>query len=118
MDPDHDETFKRVKETLSSPPVLANFDPALPTILLMDASRLHGIGYALLQEHGGGQLQLVQCGSRFLTDTEACYATIELELLAVTWAASKCKFYLTGLQNFELVTDHRPLIPIINLRHD
>ena len=26
----------------------------------------------------------------------------------------KCKFYLAGLPHFELVTDHRPLIPILN----
>ena len=30
---DHDLAFKRVKEALSCPPVLATFDPALPTVL-------------------------------------------------------------------------------------
>ena len=111
---DHDEAFHKVKEALSSPPVLATFDPALPTVLQTDASRLYGLGYALLQDHGGGQLKLIQCGSRFLTDTETRYATIELELLAVVWAMMKCKFYLIGLQHFSLVTDHRPLVPILN----
>ena len=47
-------------------------------------------------------------------DTETRYATIELELLAVMWAMTKCKFYLGGLQHFNLVTDHRPLVPIVN----
>lgn len=112
--PDHDQAFRRVKAALSSPPILATFDPSLPTVLQTDASRLNGIGYALLQDHGGGHFRLIQCGSRFLTDAETRYATIELELLAVTWATSKCKFYLSGLQHFELVTDHRPLIPILN----
>ncbi|XP_064085391.1 uncharacterized protein K02A2.6-like [Macrobrachium nipponense] len=59
-------------------------------------------------------MRLVQCGSRFLTDTETRYATIELELLAVTWAIAKCRLYLSGLQHFTLMTDHRPLIPILN----
>ena len=27
---------------------------------------------------------------------------------------SKCKFYLIGLQHFELLTDHRHLMPILN----
>ena len=112
--PNHDQAFESVKKALSSPPVLAPFDPALPTALQTDASRLYGLGYALLQDHGGGQFRLVQCGSRFLTDTETRYATIELELLAVVWAMKKCKFYLTGLQHFNLVTDHRPLVPILN----
>ena len=70
--------------------------------------------YALLPDHERGQFCLVQCGSRFLTDTETRYATIELELLAVVWALSKCKFYLIGLQHFDIITDHRPLVPILN----
>lgn len=111
---DHTESFANVKKALSQPPVLATFDAALPTILQTDASRLYGLGYVLLQDHGGGRTRLVQCGSRFLTDAETRYATIELELQAVVWAMSKCKYYLAGLQHFSLVTDHRPLVPILN----
>lgn len=111
---DHDAAFQRLKTSLAGPPVLAMFDPNLPTILQTDASRLYGIGYVLLQEHGGGKLRLVQCGSRFLTDAETRYATIELEMLATVWAMHKCGYYLKGLQTFEHVTDHRPLIPILN----
>lgn len=62
----------------------------------------------------GGKLWLVQCVSRFLTDAETRYATIELEMLATVWAMHKCGYYLKGLQTFEHVTDHRPLIPILN----
>lgn len=111
---DHDTAFQRVKTALASPPVLATFDPQLPTILQTDASRLNGLGYALLQDHGGGQLRLIQCGSRFLTDAETRYATIELEMLATVWAMHKCGYYLKGLPTFDHVTEHRPLIPIIN----
>ncbi|XP_064103421.1 uncharacterized protein LOC135213372 [Macrobrachium nipponense] len=84
--PDHERAFKKVKTALTSPPVLAPFNPASPVVLRTDASRLYGLGYALLQDNGRGQMRLIQCGSRFLTDTETRYATIELELLAVTWA--------------------------------
>lgn len=111
---DHDTAFQRVQTALASPPVLAMFDMQLPTILQTDASRLNGLGYALLQDHGGGHLRLVQCGSRFLTDAETRYATIELEMLATVWAMHKCGYYLKGLQMFDHVTDHRPLIPILN----
>ena len=39
-------------------------------------------------------------------------------MLAVCWAVSKiCKLFLIGLQNFTIVTDHNPLIPILNNRH-
>ena len=35
-------------------------------------------------------------------------------LLAVCWAISKCKLLLSGLQHFTVITDHNPLIPILN----
>ena len=109
----HSMAFEAVKKALISPPVLSFFDPHLPTALQTDASRLNGLGYALLQRHGE-QWRLVQCGSRFLSDTESRYAAIELELLAVTWAVRKCHLFLAGLPSFEILTDHRPLIPILN----
>ncbi|XP_068235531.1 uncharacterized protein [Palaemon carinicauda] len=101
-----------------TPDIAATAQPLRPLMspkrAFTDASRLYGIGYALLQDHSNGRLRLVQCGSRFLTDAESRYATIELELLAVVWAMSKCRLYLAGLQHFTLMTDHRPLIPILN----
>ena len=109
----HDTAFQNVKKALIAPPILAHFDITLPTMLQTDASRLHGLGFALLQRHGE-DWKLVQCGSRFLTDTETRYAVIEVEMAAVLWAIKKCSTYLTGLPNFELVIDHRPLVPILN----
>jgi len=41
-------------------------------------------------------------------------AVIKLELLAVEWAIIKCKLFLRGLQNFQIITDHSPLVPILN----
>ena len=58
----------------------------------------------------------VQAGSRFLSDTETRYAVIELEMLAVCWAITKCRVFLAGLQHFHVATDHNPLIPILNTR--
>ena len=112
--PDHDVAFERVKKALSRPPVLAHFDPSLKVILQTDASRLYGVGYALLQEHQDGTLRLIQCGSRFLADEESRYSTIELEMVAAVWGMIKCKYYLLGLPHFTIVIDHRPLVPILN----
>ena len=77
--------------------------------LCTDAST-HGIGLVLQQQTPAGAWVLVQAGSRFLTTGESRYAIIELEMLAVVWAASKCKIFLTGLQKFQIITDHNPLI--------
>ena len=96
------------------PPVLAPFDPNLPTAVQTDASRLKGLGFALMQKHGESW-RLVQCGSRFLDSAESGYAMIELEMLAIYWAiAKKCRLYLLGMPKFQVITDHKPLIPIIN----
>ena len=111
---DHTNAFNGVKKLLVSPPVLEFFDPARRTVLETDAARLKGLGFCLRQQDEHGQWKLVQCGSRFLSETESRYATIEVELLALTWAARKCSTYLKGMQNFEVLTDHRPLVPILN----
>lgn len=53
--------------------------------------------------------------SLFLTDTENRYAMVELELLAVVWAAQKGFFlHLLGLLHFQIATDHRPLVLIMD----
>ncbi len=110
---DHDVAFGKVKSALVSPPVLAQFDPNFPIMLQTDASRLKGLGFALLQKHDE-RWSLIMCGSRFLSDTESRYAMIELELLAAVWAITiKCKSYVQGLK-FTLVVDHKPLLPILN----
>ena len=38
----------------------------------------------------------------------------ELELLAGVWAMHKMKYYLLGRPRFVLLTDHEPLIPMLN----
>ena len=38
---------------------------------------------------------------------------IELECLAVVWAVKKCGLFLHG-SLFNIVTDHHPLVPILN----
>ena len=39
---------------------------------------------------------------------------IELEMLGVVWSTRKCRLFLYGLPKFEIVVDHKPLIPILN----
>lgn len=111
----HEKSFTAVKEALSKPPVLAYYDPKLPVMLQTDAARLKGLGYVCLQKHERAW-KLIDCGSRFLTDTESRYATIEMEMLAITWAVKKCKRFLAGREHFDIITDHKPLIPIVNTK--
>ena len=110
----HQEAFAKVKTSLTTSPLLSFFDMTKPTRLSTDASR-QGLGF-VLQQQTGGEWTLVQAGSRFLSDAETRYAVIELEMLAVCWAITKCRLFLAGLQHFTVYTDHNPLIPILNTR--
>ena len=109
----HDQAFHTVKASLTVAPMLSFFNMNKPTRLCTDASR-QGLGFVLQQRDTSGTWTLVQAGSRFLTDAESRYAIIELEMLAVAWATLKCHLFLAGLQHFQVVTDHNPLVPILN----
>ena len=100
---------------LVTAPTLAYFDVAKETQLHTDASTV-GIGFVLVQRPKGSHesWKKVQAGSRFLTYTESRYAVIELECLAVAWAVKKCSIFLSGLDHFIVITDHNPLVPILN----
>ena len=111
--PVHQQAFEAVKQALTQPLVLAYFNADHPTALHADATRLHGLGHCLLQ-HQQGQWRLFRCGSRFVTDVESRYAAIKLEMLVVIWAVRECRLFLAGLPSFDVVTNHRPLIPILN----
>ena len=50
---EHEDAFKRVKQLLTSKTIVHPFDPKKSTTLLTDASRLHGLGFALMQEYEG-----------------------------------------------------------------
>ena len=117
--PTQDEEFKRSKDVLLSAKMVQPFNPAWSTVVLTDASRLNGIGFALVQydpsrTDAKKHFSLVQCGSSSLTSAQGNYATIELECLAIQYALSKSEFYLRGLPNFAVWTDHRPLVGIFN----
>ena len=112
--PPQEEALNQVKKSLTTPPQLSYFDINKPTRLCTDASR-QGLGF-ILQQKTAEQWTLIQAGSRFLSDAETRYAVIELEMLAVSWAIAKCRLFLAGLQHFHIVTDHNPLISILNTR--
>ena len=59
---------------------------------------------------------LIMAGSCFLSPAEKNYAVIELELLAIQWATEKCRLYLARA-NFTIVTDHQPLLGVLNRKN-
>ncbi len=101
------------------------FEPSRPTCLATDWSN-EGIGFVLKQKHcncptmspsccsDGWKLCLV--GSRFTTPTESRYAPVEGEALAVAYALHQTRYYILGCSNLIVVTDHKPLVQILNDR--
>ena len=55
-------------------------------------------------------------GSCFLSPVKKNYAVVELELLAIQWTVEKCRLYLAGT-DFTVVTDHQPLLGILNRKN-
>ena len=76
-------SFEQLKEILTAAPVLNFFDPTADVELQCDASE-RGLGACLMQ---GGQP--VAYASRSLTDTEANYAQIEKEMLAILFGVKR-----------------------------
>ncbi|XP_068224182.1 uncharacterized protein [Palaemon carinicauda] len=63
-----------------------------------------------------GGWRLVLSGSRHLTPSEAGYAPVEGETLAVTWCLRKARLFLLWCPNLTIITDHRPLVKLLGDR--
>ena len=112
---DQQRAFQKIKKLLSSSPLLALYDPNLPTVVSADASSF-GLGGVLLQKQRDSKILPVCYISRAMTPTEQRYAQIEKEALALTWACERFSDYLLGLK-FHLETDHKPLVPLLSTKN-
>ncbi len=101
-----EEAFQRIKEALTSEPVLRAPDFSCHFLLQTDASDT-GLGAVLSQVQEGEEHPVLYI-SRKLTPAEINYAAVEREALAVKWSVLELRYYLLG-RKFTLVTDHAPL---------
>ena len=108
---EHSESFNKLKEVLTSAPILAYPDYSRPFILETDAS-LKGIGGVLTQEDDEGNFCIISSASRTPKPYEHSmrnYSSAKLELLLLKWAiCEKFKDYLIS-SKFTVLTDNNPL---------
>ena len=101
----------KLKELLTSAPVLSYFDVNKSTCIYSDASPV-GLGSILTQiDNVTGKESIVAFASRSLSTVEQRYSQIERELLGITWACEHFNLYVYG-KHFLVLTDHKPLINI------
>jgi hypothetical protein len=91
--------FRRLKELLTTAPILKVPDMDVDFLVCTDASK-EGLGGVLMQDG-----RVIAYISRKLRRHEENYATHDLELLAIVYALKVLRHYLVG-RKFELRTDH------------
>ena len=101
-----ERAFVDLQSALMRKPILKLPDYHKPFVLRTDASNI-GLGAALMQE-ADGKLHPVAFASKKLNVAEQKYSTLEKECLAIVWAVTKFRLFLSG-EKFILQTDHKPL---------
>ncbi|RUS85701.1 hypothetical protein EGW08_006577 [Elysia chlorotica] len=98
----HENIYQKMKDDIHQHLQLSYFDPHKPTTLEVDSS-LNGLGAALIQDG-----KPIAFASKSLTETEARYANIEREMLAVVFACERFHTYIYG-KEVTVQSDHKPL---------
>ena len=111
--PEHQKSFETLRDKLCCEPLLQYPDFNKPFVVTTDASDFT-LGAVLSQGPIGRDLP-ISYASRTLQSAEVNYSTTEKELLAIVFAVKHFRPYLYG-HKFILVTDHRPLIWLNNLK--
>ena len=112
----HSEAFKKLKDELTSAPVMAYFDTKKETILTVDACPV-GIS-AILSRKVKDQKdpQVVAYASRALTDVGKRLSQTEKESLGIVWGLRIFIYKYVYGTHFTLVIDHKPLETIYGNR--
>ncbi|KAE8182859.1 hypothetical protein CF336_g8388 [Tilletia laevis] len=109
-----EDAMTRIKEALTTPPVLRRADFKRPFILDVDASAV-GFGAALIQKDDEGKEHPIIFLSRQTKDAERRYPATHLELQAIEWAVKKLRHYLDGGKS-TVRSDHKALLWLWNLK--
>ena len=100
------KSFKIIKKTLISAPIIQPLDWSLPFEIICDASD-YAMG-AVLGQTKDKKHHAIAYASKTLTGPQLNYATTEKELLAIVFDVDKFRSYLVGAKVI-IYTDHAAL---------
>ena len=103
-----EEEFKVLKSEFKEDTLMRHFDPALKTVIHVDAHQT-GMSAILLQGNDEEHLHVVSLASRATTPVESRYPQLDLEALAVDFGLRRFRFYIAGGPQVIVLTDHKPL---------
>lgn len=107
----HACSFQAVKDLLTSSAVLVQYSSTLPLTLTADASP-YSIGAFLSHRLPNGLEAPIVFYSRTLSSAKRQYSQLGREALAAVASIKRFHEYVYGWQ-FELVTDHKPLLSLL-----
>ncbi|CAB4040233.1 Transposon Ty3-G Gag-Pol poly [Paramuricea clavata] len=102
----HETAINTLKKMITSSPVLAYYEPKLPTRVTTDASKA-GLG-AVLEQNYDGEWKPVAFAIRAMTQCEQHYAQIEKETLAIVFACERFHEYTYGKRKYDLGVEFTP----------
>ncbi|UYV76234.1 K02A2.6-like [Cordylochernes scorpioides] len=114
-DEECETAFSKLKNMITSKPILAIYNPKYPIHLYTDASQ-EQIGSILKQEQPDGLLKPIAYRSRRMTSYESNYCVTEQECLAIIDAVDFFLPYLDGV-HFTIHTDHACLKYMKNIKN-
>ncbi|XP_063895318.1 uncharacterized protein LOC135118122 [Helicoverpa armigera] len=110
---EQENAFNILKQKLTTAPLLQYPDFSRPFLLTTDASN-YAVG-AILSQGEIGKDKPIAYASRTLNKAEGNYSTTEKELLAILFGVKTFRPYLFGYR-FKIVTDHKPLVWLFNVK--
>ena len=107
------EAFEKLKKSITSESTMVYFNLSRPIVIRVEASYHEGLSAGLFQETCSG-LRPVHFKSRTMIPTEKRYNQTEKGLSAIHWAKKRYSMYLLGTSKFQIITAHKPLLPLFN----
>ena len=102
-----EKAFQKLKELLTTAPILRHPDLTKPFFLWTDASEL-GFG-AVLEQEENGKRHPIAYASRQTNESERKYCPTELEVAALLFGVEHFEVYLLG-NPVTVFTDHKALV--------